>query len=117
MKNVSVAVIIVILFLVAAFITGYSLGKKSHIVTVKIDNISQKNIASVTVEHERGTAILSDIKKKRKKKVKFYSSSENSYKLQVIFVDNTSLYSEKRNVKPGSKVIESVTEAEIKAVF
>lgn len=117
MKKAFVVLIIIILLLTATFLAGYMLGKKSHIVTVQINNSSQKNIAAARIEHEKGTAILSDIKKKKNKKTKFYSNSENSYKLNVIFEDNTSLYSEKRTVRPGSKITENVSEEEIKAIF
>jgi hypothetical protein len=96
---------------------GYYIGTKSHIVTIQIENSSQKNISAVVLEHEKGTATRSDIQQKKRKKMNFYSSAENSYKLNVIFEDNTSLYSEKRHVKPGSRVIESVFDDEIKAVF
>ena len=112
-----VIVFFILFFLVADFGAGYYLGKKSHIVTVQINNISQKNISAARIEHENGTAVISDIKKKKNKKIKFFSKSENSYKLNAIFEDNTSLYSEKRNVKPGSRIVESVTDEEIKAVF
>ena len=117
MKIKFVLITFVIILFAVDFGIGYYLGKKSHLVTVQINNISQKNIAAATIEHERGTVVLSDIKKKKSKKMKFHTKSENSYKLNVIFEDNISLYSEKRHVKPGSKIIESVTGKEIKAVL
>ena len=117
MKNASIIIIFVLLLLGVDFGIVYFMGKKSHIVTVQINNSSQKNISAARIEHENGTAVISDIKKNKNKKISFFTKSDNSYKLNVIFVDNTSLYSEKRHVKPGSKIIESVTGEEIKAVF
>ena len=116
MKKTPTIIVAVLALLLIDFGIGYFLGKKSHIITVQIENNSQKDIAAATVEHQGGTAVISDIKKKKKKRVKFYSNRENSYKLHVVFEDNRSLYSEKRNVKPGSKVVENVSDSEITAV-
>ncbi len=117
MNKKFIVVLLIFLFLLIDFGTGYYLGTNFHIITVQINNISHKNISAAILEHEKGTAALSGIKNKKSKKMKFYSNSENSYKLNVIFEDNTSLYSEKRHVKPGSKVIETVSGDEIKAIF
>jgi hypothetical protein len=116
MKKTPVIFISVLVLLLVDFSVGYFLGKKSDVVTVQVENGSQKDIAAVTVEYEGGTVVISDIKKKKRKKLKFLSKKENSYKLQVIFKDNVSLYSEKRNVKPGSGVKETVLDNEIKAL-
>jgi len=117
MKKALIAIIIILLLLAVVFGIGYFMGKNAYIVTVHINNSSQKNISAARIEYENGTAVVSDIKKNKNKEIIFFTKSENSYKLNVIFEDNTSLYSEKRHVSPGSKITENVGDEEIVAVL
>jgi len=116
MKKLLTFIIVLIILMSIVFIAGYRIALRATLVTVTIRNNASLTIGSARVEHEQGTVVAADIKRNRTARIPFYSKGKNRYKLSVVFENNRTLYSADRQVKPGDRLQESVTDSVITAL-
>lgn len=82
-------------------------------VMVTITNQSNRPIASIRVEHERGLELLEYIGQRESKTVQFEARGETSYKLVVRFFDGSELSGGGGYAEPGYKFSETILESGI----
>ena len=82
-------------------------------VTVTITNQSNRPIASIRIEHERGLEFLEYIGRRESKTVQFEAQGETSYKLLVRFVDGTEVSGGGGYAEPGYRFSETILESGI----
>ena len=82
-------------------------------VTVMITNQSNRPIASIRIEHERGIELLEHIGQRESKTVQFEARGETSYKLTVRFVDGSEVSGGGGYAEAGYKFSETILESGI----
>ena len=83
-------------------------------VTVVVRNDSQKRIASVRLEHERGVEIAENLGRGEAKTIRFQAGGENSYTLRVRFADGSEISGNPQYVESGYEPFETVSDSGIK---
>jgi hypothetical protein len=82
-------------------------------VTVTITNHSNRPIASVRVEHERGIELVEHIGQLESKTVRFEPRGETSYKLTVRFADGSEVRGGGGYAESGYAFAETISESGI----
>lgn len=82
-------------------------------VMVTITNQTNRPIALIRVEHERGLELLEHIRQRESKTVQFEAHGETSYKLLVRFVDGTEVSGGGGYAEPGYRFSETILESGI----
>lgn len=83
-------------------------------VTVTIVNRSEKAIASVRLEHERGTEVLEDLGSGDAKAMRFEAGGETTYRLRVRFADGSELAGGGGYAEAGYEFSETISDSAIK---
>lgn len=83
-------------------------------VTVTVRNSSQKAIALVRVEHERGVETTGNLERGEARTIQFVAGRETSYTLRVRFVDGSEVRGNARYAESGYKFVETVTDSGVK---
>jgi hypothetical protein len=84
-------------------------------VTVTVKNDSQKAIAIVRVEHERGVETAGNLAHGEARIIKFVAGGETSYRLHVRFSDGSEISGTEQYAESGYKFVETVTDSGIKS--
>ncbi len=87
----------------------------SPIVTVQLENASEKEITSLRISHEHGIVELKNIEAGGSRTVHFYAPGDSSYELSLVFANGQTLQSGPTYVEPGYSVTAVITEHEIKS--
>jgi hypothetical protein len=82
-------------------------------VTVMITNQSNRPIASVRVEHERGIELVQNIGQRESKLVRFETRGETSYTLTVRFLDGSEVRGGGGYAESGYEFSETILESGI----
>lgn len=88
--------------------------KPGRPVTVVVRNDSEKSIARVRIEHERGVEAAENIATGEARTMKFIGGGESSYTLHVRFADGSEVSSSPRYAESGYEVVETVSGSGIK---
>jgi hypothetical protein len=75
---------------------------------VVVRNESEKSIAAVRLEHERGVETVENIVKGGVRTIRF-AGRENSYTLRVRFVDGSEITGNPQYADSGYEIVETVT--------
>jgi len=110
-KGIVVVVLVVAVGLAAA--VGWLASRPISPVTVIVKNNSQKRIASVRLEHERGVEIAENLAPGEARTIRFQAGGENSYTLRVRFADGSEMRANPRYVESGYKMFEAVSDSGI----
>lgn len=115
----SFKIIGLISLVLASFATGVFVAAFLHlgspIVTVKLHNTSDKEIASLQLVHEHGLVEVKNLEADGARTLHFYSPAESSYELKVVFTDGRSIEGGAGYVEAGYTVTETISESEIKS--
>jgi len=110
-KGIVVVVLVVAVGLAAA--VGWLASRPISPVTVIVKNNSQKRIASVRLEHERGVEIAENLAPGEARTIRFHAGGENSYTLRVRFADGSEMRGNPRYVESGYEMFEAVSDSGI----
>ena len=83
-------------------------------VTVTVRNGSQKAIALIRVEHERGVETTGSLERGEARKIQFVAGGETSYTLRVRFVDGSEVSANPQYAESGYEFVQTITESEVK---
>jgi hypothetical protein len=84
-------------------------------VTVTVKNDSQKVIALIRVEHERGVETVGNLAHGEARTIKFVADGETSYRLRVRFSDGSEISGNEQYAESGYRFVETVTDSGIKS--
>ena len=93
---------------------GWLALKPVRPVTVVVRNDSEKPIAAVRLEHERGAETVENIAKGDARTIKFIAGGETSYTLRVRFADGSEVRGNPRYAESGYEIVETVTASGIR---
>jgi hypothetical protein len=93
---------------------GWLALKPVRPVTVVVRNDSEKPIAAVRLEHERGVETVENIAKGDARTIKFIAGGETSYTLRVRFADGSEVRGNPRYAESGYEIVETVTASGIR---
>ena len=88
--------------------------RPAALVTVTVRNDSQRAIALVRVEHERGTETAGGLARGEARTIKFVAGGETSYRLRVRFVDGSETTGNEQYAESGYRFVETITDSGIK---
>jgi len=77
-------------------------------------NDSEKPIATVRLEHERGVETVENIAKGDARTIKFITGGETSYTLRVRFSDGSEVSGNPQYAESGYEIVETVTASGIR---
>jgi len=83
-------------------------------VTVVVSNRSEKSIASIRLEHERGIEIVENLAGGETRAIRFTAGGETSYTLRVRFADGSEVVSNPQYAESGYAFIETISDSRIK---
>ena len=83
-------------------------------VTVVVRNDSEKPIATVRLEHERGVETVENIAKGDARTIKFIAGGETFYTLRVRFADGSEVSGNQQYAESGYEIVETVTASGIR---
>ncbi len=83
-------------------------------VTVTVRNGSQKAIALIRVEHERGVETAGNLERGEARTIQFVAGGETSYTLRVRFADGSEVSGNLQYAEAGYEFVETVTESGVK---
>jgi hypothetical protein len=83
-------------------------------VTVTVRNDSQKAIALVRVEHERGVETTGHVARGEARTITFVAGGETSYRLRVRFADGSEISGREQYAESGYAFVETVTDSGVK---
>lgn len=84
-------------------------------VTVTIRNSSDKPIAAVRLEHERGVEVVEDLAPTESKTIRFIAGGETSYTLRVRFRDGSEVSSNPQYAESGYEFTQTVSNSGIES--
>lgn len=104
-----------------SFATGVFVASVLHlgspIVTVKLHNVSDKEIVSLRLVHEHGLVEVANLATGATHTVRFYAQGESSYKITAGFSDGQSLEGGAGYVEAGYSITETIAAGEIKTEY
>lgn len=115
-KIIGLITLVLISFATGVFVAGV-LHLGSPIVTVKLHNVSGKEIVSLRLVHEHGLVEVANLATGTTRTVRFYAPGESSYKITMVFSDGRSLESREAYVEAGYSITETITAVEIKTEY
>ena len=93
---------------------GWLALRPIRLVTVIVRNGSEKPIAAVRLEHERGVEVVENIAKGDAKTLRFIAGGETSYTLYVRFADGSEVSGNPQYAESGDEIVETVSASGIK---
>lgn len=118
-KTIKIIGLITLVFI--SFATGVFVAAVLHlgspIVTVKLHNVSGKEIVSLRLVHEHGLVEVANLATGATRTVRFYAPGESSYKITTVFSDSRSLEGGAGYVEAGSSITETIAAGEIKTEY
>ena len=100
--------------ILAGGLIGWLALKPIRPVTVVVRNDSEKPIATVRLEHERGVETVENIAKGDARTIKFITGGETSYTLRVRFSDGSEVSGNPQYAESGYEIVETVTASGIR---
>ena len=100
--------------ILAGGLIGWLALKPIRPVTVVVRNDSEKPIATVRLEHERGVETVENIAKGDARTIKFITGGETSYTLRVRFSDGSEVSGNPQYAESGYEIVETVTASRIR---
>jgi hypothetical protein len=111
-------VVLIGLGLSAAFgggVVGWLALRSIPPVKVVVRNTSEKAIAAVRVEHERGVETIQNLARGEARTIQFMAGGETSYTLRVRFADGSEVSGNPQYAESGYEIVETVTDSGIKS--
>lgn len=100
--------------LIAASAFGWLMLRRSAPVSVVVVNASQREIAWVRVEHEKGVEKLGTLRAGGSGVVRFRTPGETSYRLRVRFGDGAEISGGGNYAEPGYSFTDTITDSAIR---
>lgn len=116
LKIAGLITLMLISFATGVFVAGV-LHLGSPIVTVKLHNVSGKEIVSLRLVHEHGLVEVANLATGATRTVRFYAPGESSYKITMVFSDGRSLEGGAGYVEAGYSITETIAAGEIKTEY
>ena len=103
---------IAIIFFVGAVI-GIAVPKfldKGSGASIILKNNTNKVIQNIEIETKNGIRLVKNIQPKAQKEAKIFPEGEASYKMVIIFDDNTNIETDACYIEPGYRIIETIND-------
>ena len=113
MRKFILILILILVFTGGGFIAGYRYFIKTNIAAVLVKNSSSRPVMSIRIVHDGGEVVVAGLKKKKERRIRFFSKESGTYRISATFDNDRTIESEKRHFDPGDTAKEVVTDSTI----